>query len=333
VVGRARGGQERAPAAIGLALALALAAGASRAGSLQLTELGDPVPIPGIGNAELSGISWAGGARYFAVDDNRARLFPLEVTLDPASGQIARVEAGEYVKLEGARDSEGVAWRAATGTLLVTDERLHEIREYDPESGKLRRRIPPPVRFRGRLRANRSLESIALSPDGRTAWIANEGPLRLDGPNANALSGAWVRLQRLDAKLAAAGSYAYRTEAGLGFVGVVDLLVAPRGELLVLERALTGGGFSARIFLADLAGATDVTSYEQLRGRDDFQPASKVPLWERRGGFQNFEGLALGPELPGAGRLVLVISDGGDQRPPALVALRLVYAETEPEAP
>jgi hypothetical protein len=304
-------------------------ASALAAQTLRIEEIGgEPVPVPGIGNAELSGISWAGGARYFAVDDNRARLFPLEVTLDPASGQIARVEAGEYVKLEGARDSEGVAWRAATGTLLVTDERLHEIREYDPESGKLRRRIPPPVRFRGRLRANRSLESIALSPDGRTAWIANEGPLRLDGPNANALSGAWVRLQRLDAKLAAAGSYAYRTEAGLGFVGVVDLLVAPRGELLVLERALTGGGFSARIFVVDFGGARDVTGVEKLREGDGFVAVKKQRLWERSGGFQNFEGMALGPELPGGGRLLLVVSDGGGQRQPTLLALRLTSVPT-----
>jgi hypothetical protein len=52
-------------------------------------------------------------------------------------------------------------------------------------------------------------------------------------------------------------------------------------------------------------------------------PVGKRALWERRGGFQNFEGMALGPELGGGGRLVLLVSDGGERRPPTLLPLRL----------
>jgi hypothetical protein len=61
-------------------------------------------------------------------------------------------------------------------------------------------------------------------------------------------------------------------------------------------------------------------------------PARKQKLWERAGGFQNFEGMTLGPELPGGGRLVLLVSDGGGQRQPALLALRLTSAASEPRA-
>lgn len=308
----------------GLSL-LCLASASSLAAQPRIEELGEgPVPIPGVGNAELSGITWAGGARYFAVDDGRSRLFPLEVSLDPASGKIARVVAGGYVSLEGARDIEGIAWRPESGTVFVTDEITHDIREYDPASGELKRVIPPPPLFRGRIRQNRGFEGIAIGPDGKDVWIANEGPLRLDGGEAGPLEGAWVRIQRFDSKFRANGQWAYRTEPGLGFVGVVDLMVAPGGELLVLERALTGGGFSARIFAADVSRATDISAFEKLRSRDDFWPARKEKLWERAGGFQNFEGLALGPELPGGGRLVLLVSDGGGQRQPTLLALRLV---------
>jgi len=313
-----------------LALPLALVAGAAQGGSLSLTALGDgPVPISGIGNAELSGITWAGGSRFLCVDDGRSRLFPLEVTLDDATGAIHEVKVGDYVKLEGARDVEGIAWRPNVGTVLVTDEAAREIREYDPGSGKLVRAIPPPARFHGRMRKNSGLESIGSAIDG-TTWIANEGPLRDDGSGPNALQGAWVRLQRFDASLAPNGQYAYRTEPGLGFVGVVDLLATPEGELLVLERALTGGGFSARIFQVDLAQATDVTSFEKLRNREDFRPVEKVELWERRGGFQNFEGMALGPALTIGGRLVLLVSDGGGQRQPSLLALRLTRKKPDP---
>jgi hypothetical protein len=316
-------------------LPVASAASAS-AQTLRIEAIGEPLPVPGIGNAELSGLTWAGGTRYYAVDDGRSRLFPLDVTIDEASGAIARIVAGEFVSLKGAHDVEGIAWRAERRTVLVTDEVAHAIREYDPTSGEQQRSVPPPPIFGGRIRENRGFEGITISPDGKHVWIVNEGPLRFDGDSPSALSGAWVRLQRLDAKLAPAGQWAYRTEAGLGFVGVVDLMVAPAGELLVLERALTGGGFSARIFAVDLARATDISRFDKLRDRDDFLPARKQKLWERTGGFQNFEGIALGPELGSGGRLVLLVSDGGGQRQPTLLPLRLTPTptpESETSAP
>jgi hypothetical protein len=296
-------------------------AGAAAAQKNQLAELGSgPVAIPELGNAELSGIAWVGGSRYLAVDDGRGRLVPLEVTLDPRSAAIRKVVPGDSVALEGARDAEGIAWLAKPGSVLVSDEAWKEIREYDPKTGRLLRRIPPPAIFRERSSKNGGLESMSVAPDG-SLWIGNESPLRLDGPGPTALEGAWLRLQRLGPDFAPTGQWAYRTEPGLG--GLVDLLVTPRGELLSLERSLTGGGLSARVFEIDVSRATDVTGFEKLRNRDDFWPVRKTKLWERAGGFQNFEGLTLGPELPSGGRLVLAVSDGGGQRPPMLLALRL----------
>ena len=287
---------------------------------------GEPFVIPGIGNAELSGITWLGGTHYLSVDDDIPRIFPLEVTLDEKSSAIARAVAGDFVTLEAGKDCEGIAWLAKTGTVLVTDESTPDIREYDPHTGKLLRSVSSPPPYPGRLSKNTGFESITVSPDGAHVWIGNEGALRLDGAAPTALQGAWLRLQRLDAGLRPAGQWAYRTEPGLGFVGLVDLLVTPTGELLALERAFTGGGFSARIFEVDVSHATDVSGFEKLRNRDDFWPVRKTELWERKGGFQNFEGITLGPELPGGGRLVLLVSDGGGRRPPTLLALRLVHA-------
>jgi hypothetical protein len=304
-------------------LLIGLASGAADAAPLALSELGEPLAVPGVGNAELSGITWLGDNRFLSVDDGRARLIPLEVTLQNGTDAIAKIVAGEYVTLEDARDPEGIARRPQQQSVLVVDEGMRNLREYDPASGKLLRVIPPPPRYDGRVRKNSGFEGIAATLDGKATWIATEGPIKLDGAGPSAMNGAWVRLQRLDASFAAAGQYAYRTEPGIGFVGVVDLLVTPEGELLVLERALTGGGFSARIFQVDLSQATDVTSFEKLRNREDFRAAKKEKVWERSGGFQNFEGIALGPKLASGGHLVLLVSDGGGQRPPMLLALRL----------
>lgn len=316
---------------LALLLLIALAAGAAGADPLVLEERGDgPVPVPGIGNAELSGITWLGEHRFLAVDDGEARLIPLEVTLDDATGAIRALAAGAAVGLTGAEDPEGIARRPSHGSVLVVDEGSRDLREYDPASGALLGVIPPPAIYKGRVKKNNGFESIAAAGDGKGYWIATEGPLRRDGKGPNAMSGGWIRLQHLDATLAPGVQHAYRTEPGLGFVGVVDLLVTPEGELLVLERALTGGGFTARVFQVDASQATDVASFEKLRNREDFRAVKKHKLWERSGGFQNFEGMALGPELAIGGRLVLLVSDGGGQRPPTLLALRLTRRAVEP---
>jgi hypothetical protein len=318
-----RGRGRRLALALAPGLALALTAGAAHAESLALEERGNgPLAVPGIGDAELSGITWAGEHRFLAVDDGEARLFPLEVTLDDATGAVREVRAGAAVALDGAEDAEGVAL-APDGSVIVSDEGTKDLRAYDASSGARLRVIAPPPIYEGRVKKNTGFESLTAIPGGKGYWIATEAPIRLDGKGPTATSGGWVRLQQLDAAFAPVLQYAYRTEPGLGFVGVVDLAMTPEGELLVLERALTGGGFTARIFQVDTQGATDVSAFEKLRNRNDFHGVLKRRLWERSGGFLNFEGMAIGPELAVGGRLVLLVSDGGGQRAPTLLALRL----------
>jgi hypothetical protein len=318
-----------------LVLALQLgAAGMSVADELQLTPIGDgPIAIPGIGNAELSGIVWLGGSRFLAVDDGDGHLVDLDLTLDEETGAVRSFVASVRATLADAQDPEGIALRPGHESVLVVDEGHRDLREYDASSGELLRQIAPPPRYEGRLKKNTGFESITSVPDGDTIWIATEGPLRLDGSGPTMSKGGWIRLQRFDASLTPTAQYAYQTEAGLGYVGVVDLLATPEGELLVLERALVGTGFAARIFQVDVSPATDVTSFEKLRNRDDFQPVWKRPVWERRHGFQNFEGMALGPPLGGGGRLVLLVSDGGGHRAPQLLPLRMTRPPPANPAP
>jgi hypothetical protein len=314
---------------LALALLIALAAGAADAERIVFEELGDgPVPVPGVGNAGLSGITWLEDGRYLAVDDASDRMFPLQVTLDEATGAIRQVEVGTAVELEGGKDTEGIVKRHGAETVLVADEGTHELREHDAASGKRLRVIPPPALYLGRIKNNKGFEGVTIAAGG-SVWTATESPLRRDGLGPDSTSGGWIRLQRFAPSFEPAEQYAYRPEPALGFVGVVDLLATPEGELLVLERALTGGGFTARVFQVDTSRATDVASIEKLRNRDDVRAVKKQKLWERSGGFQNFEGITLGPSLASGGRLVLLISDGGGHRAPHLLALRLTRKAVE----
>ena len=75
----------------------------------------------------------------------------------------------------------------------------------------------------------------------------------------------------------------------------------------------------SRAAAVSLAGATDVSSLESLKGQTDILPAAKtllVDLSEVNGlstdlgpSLDNFEGMTFGPRLPDGRATVLVVSD------------------------
>src|SRR5262245_60721283 len=130
--------------AVALMVVLAVAPSAAAAASLVLEERGNgQVVVPDIGDAELSGVTWMDAGRFLSVDDGGSRLFPLDVTLDDATGAIAKVVAGAPVVLAGAKDPEGIARRPGHEGVLVVDEGTRDLREYDPASGKLLHAVAP----------------------------------------------------------------------------------------------------------------------------------------------------------------------------------------------
>jgi hypothetical protein len=205
-----------------------------------------------------------------------------------------------------------------------------------------------PLRGFASQRPNRGLESLTRIPDGSGYWTANEGPLRIDGPEAGESTGAVVRLLRLDASMDPGAEYAYPVDgyparisspfflAGNEVSGVSDLAALPDGRLLVLERAFSGDStgsadFRNRIYLVDTSAATDVSKgalAEGLAGRS-YAPARKQRLWEINSGLSNsnFEGMALGRELGGGDRLVLLVADNNGGSGETLYALRLHVPE------
>ena len=242
-------------------------------------------PLPDSAPEGLSGIAWRGGIPgfgdswddlYALVEDSGGRLHSATIGIDRGTGAITNAVVSPAGSIPGAADLEGVCCGAVpvaggtVPTLFASDERGPAIwakAAFDASSPEWAS-LPLPESLR-RCRFNRALESLALSPDGRLLWTANEGPLPEDGPEPTAERGAKIRIYALpvsgllpktnDSRPAPASSTQapsasptepafrfYELNAAAGgkmphlpdpFNGLAELCALPDGRLLALERA------------------------------------------------------------------------------------------------
>jgi hypothetical protein len=285
--------------------------------------------------AELSGITYVGGTTYQAVGDNgAATIWTLTITVDPATGRISTSGVAGGIAAPGlGADSEGIAYRAASGSVFVADEVASTIKEFGLSTGSQVGSVSlPAIYTAANVQSNMGLEGLAYGPGG--LWTANEEALIPDGPLATTTTGSWVRIQRFDETLAAVGQWGYRTDpitAMNPFVtaersGVVDILPWSERELLVLERELGGAflpEFRSRLYLVDTATASDVSALPSISA-GGYTPLAKSLLWEQSFGLSNFEGMTFGPPLANGSRSLLLVSDNGGGLNQDLYALSVV---------
>jgi hypothetical protein len=262
--------------------------------------------------------------------DNSASLIRFHLEL-AADGTPVAATAFEPLGLGERHDYEDLAPRlGGAAGVFVCEEDTPTIRAFRLEDGGADGTIAVPEILRGR-RANRGLEALALDPDGRHLWTANEEALEADGPAAAPQAGTVVRLVRVP--LAGAGGAfqaAYRVDpphgivpvfAGPTFSGVVAIVALGRDRLLVLERSAGPGlpPFESRIYLVDTARAADVSGITGglAEHRDTF--VAKALLWSGALGL-NLEGLCLGPRLSANRRALVAIADNGGLETPTQVA-------------
>lgn len=290
-----------------------------------------PVPLPNgdTGARELSGITWAGGTRYYAVSDKLRKLFPLTIEIDLHGGAIRRAVVEPGVSLAGSSDLESIAEDAAQGTIVVSDEVGPGIREYRVPDGTLVRAIPIPPVFRN-ARKNLSLESLSIDAEKGSLWTVNEETLANDGPASSFAAGSVVRLQRFDSGRQSNGQWAYITDPLFGETlvrgrnaessGVSELVALPGNGLLALERAYGVGGLRIRLYEVDVDGATDTSALASLAGAT-YSPVRKTLLWQHMFPNINYEGAALGPPLDDGSHSLVLISDDGHKLRQTLYAL------------
>ncbi|NCT83963.1 MAG: esterase-like activity of phytase family protein [Comamonadaceae bacterium] len=185
---------------------------------------------------------------------------------------------------------------------------------------------------------NLAFESIAITPDGKTLWTMSENALAQDGPPAALGRGSRARMLSFDLDSGKAGAeYVYEVgplpfpparPGDFATNGVPEMLALSEHEFIVIERAYAVGadtpgiaaqnklptGNTIKLFLVDTRGATDVSGWPSLKGRD-LVPVKRRLLLDLSTlknddgsvlALDNVEGLTLGPLYEGKRTLILV---------------------------
>ena len=286
----------------------------------------------------LSALAYAGRKdTYYGLVDNGpaassgARFYTLRI---PVKGRLGTPEIQDVTTLRDASgrpftasnfDGEGLA-PTRRGDLLASSETEPSIRRFDPE-GNLVEELPVPQKFEvapeGEGQRNQTFESLSLSPNGRSLFTANEGYLLADGETADGSDR--IRILRYEDRgpggFRPVEEFFYLTEPGQG---VVEIVALSEEELLVLERGFRSGvGNTVRVYGVSLDDAGDVSDEPSLAA-PGLEPVDKellvdladcpssgatTPGTQPNPLLDNYEGLALGPRLPGGRRSLLLQSD------------------------
>ena len=292
----------------------------------------------------LSGIDYdpASGTYYLLSDDGGSVSPPRFYTARMAlkADKLGDIELIGVTFLQGlnAPDPEGIRWHAPSQSLLWTSEgnavgftaaALHQTRP----DGTLARTCPLPAMFDFGLtsgpRINKTLEGLAVTPDGQTAWLAMEAALRQDGeePTVGSPGGpcrftqidiATGKLVRQIAYLPDAIPRAPIPATANADNGVVEVLMLDAHRMLVLERAYMSGlddqtRNSMRLYLIDTRQASDTLSVAALKP-GNHTPAVKALVssfvnYPALAKLDNTEGMCWGPRLPNNNRTLLFVSD------------------------
>lgn len=290
--------------------------------------------------AELSGIAWDSATNtLYAITDDRPQIIPIR----PSAGyQTWTFGEPIAVSIPIEWDGEGIV--LTPDGFIISNEFGPSIFELD-RAGGTAGEVTVPAHFTRILR-NRGFEALALSPEGRYLFTANESPLEGDGPQPSADTGGLVRILRIDRTMGTAAEYAYRTDpipvAGEGADrGVVEMVALSATELLVMERSfIPDFGNNVRIYRVGIGAAADVLSIDNLTDAtpvvaktllvdladldDSAFPEPRQPQPNKI--LDNFEALALGPVLPDGRRILFVVSD--DNKRDTQTARILVLAVT-----
>ena len=316
-----------APARLAVLLAVAAAAGCASLAPDGPLSAEDLCEFSRDGGPDgISDITRIDGDLYYCVDDRGGMLHEVEIRL-AADGSDGTFTVRRSVKLDGRVDLEGCAYDPLTHWVWVSDEYDSSIRAYDPKTGRMVAKAAVPDIYVKHARKNRSLEALAITPDGLRMYAANEDTLDCDGAPAGKEDGGVVRIQEFARADSAdlwrpSRQFRYATDTvegdeykGVAFSGVSALCALGDGRLLVLEREVSRKKMSLLPTLRGRLYEIDVSSASKT--------ATKSLVWGESTMFANYEGICRGPTLADGTDTLVLVSDGGGEADENVLVLSL----------
>lgn len=168
------------------------------------------------------------------------------------------------------------------------------------------------------IRNNLAFESLTISTDGKSAYVATENALVQDGPRTSLTQSSPSRVAQYSlATGALTAEYVYNVDpiafAPAGDRGLVEMLAVGENRFLAVERSFSTG-FNIYVYLVDATNATNVAGMSSLAGQS-YTAMSKTLLLDMStvknddGSAlftDNIEGVTLGPVVNGKQTLIFV---------------------------
>jgi hypothetical protein len=315
------------------------------AAGIAFTYLGEAVIQTGYSQADIefggiSGLDYdPATGRYIALSDDRAergpvRVYDLDVDVSAAGLQRVSVVGHTPLRDEDGRPfkpqsvdpealrlaPEGIYWTSEGGgkAQLPPSVRLSSpdgapVRVFDVPTG-----FAPDAESASGTRENLSFEALAVLPSG-DVLAALETSLRQDGEKPSLSGISLARMVQYDGISGKAkAQYVYpvspipeaSVDGDKAMTGLSEMIALDDGWVLTIERSFAEGvGNTIKLFMIDLAGATDVSAIPSLTGSSErIVPVRKTEVLDLNGmGIEpdNIEAMAIGKARDGTEILLL----------------------------
>lgn len=229
------------------------------------------------------------------------------------------------------------------GKLFVSSESNQSIAEYTLDGKETGRHLAVPAAFaKDKITSNNGFEALTYNDVTKTFWTTTETPLKADGKDSRLL-----RLQSFGSNLKAGKQYLYKMDApsktaaegsaAKAYVhGVPAMAALDDGSLIVLEREVyvpNGGLFAkalgsftrTKLYVVTPGVSTSATASTSKSSTSAIASTSKASAAAKSGqvlekklfltfttsalNLANFEGMCLGPDLPGGWHTLILVAD------------------------
>ncbi|MFD0008068.1 esterase-like activity of phytase family protein [Streptomyces sp. NPDC127178] len=230
---------------------------------VSITGFSDALDKSAVSSTKVTGLSALAvdpADGHISALSDRSTLFQLSEDLSRATSAVRLSD-----RTGRTLDSEALVIQADRSRLIAS-ENEPSITRHAPDGRYLGAlEIPGNLRVypRGPAWANQTFEGLTLQPEGRTLVASMEGAItgdssairRLQTWNHDAANNQWRPAQQ----------YGYRVDADFD---ISEIAATGDGRLMILERAYSSRrGSMVRLYLADLAKATDVRNTTSLTSR------------------------------------------------------------------